>query len=225
MSRAWLQKIKDGYPSSVDQDHGPGAVKREPSDFLGWMERDLRHGRDELDFWIYHYAGKVHYSVEDAVARNMDRLTSDVAAVLAGSDMELLAAFGREAAGGGGGGGGGGAGARHTVAASFRHQLIALEEDLASTDPHFVRCIKPNCTMRKGGRIENHRVLEQLLAAGMHAVIAMRRAGYPVRRSFDDFVGEFGAMVGDWTQLRAVGRCVGGLVFFFSLETRDESPG
>lgn len=42
-----------------------------------------------------------------------------------------------------------------TVAAKFSRSLEQLHENLVQTDAMFVRCVKPNCIMQKGGFFED----------------------------------------------------------------------
>ena len=43
----------------------------------------------------------------------------------------------------------------------LQQQLQALMETLNSTQPHYIRCVKPNAE-NKPGRFDNHNVLQQL---------------------------------------------------------------
>eukprot|EP00004_Rigifila_ramosa_P000035 TRINITY_DN1005_c0_g2_i2.p1 TRINITY_DN1005_c0_g2~~TRINITY_DN1005_c0_g2_i2.p1 ORF type:complete len:1171 (-),score=265.89 TRINITY_DN1005_c0_g2_i2:1914-5426(-) len=64
---------------------------------------------------------------------------------------------------------------------------------LYSTEPHYIRCIKPNSN--KSAQVwEPQLVLRQLRYSGMLATIRIRTAGYPVRKSFEQFLRRFDAL-------------------------------
>jgi hypothetical protein len=48
-----------------------------------------------------------------------------------------------------------------SIGTRFKSQLLSLMETLSSTQPHYVRCIKPN-SGNKPGTFENESVLHQL---------------------------------------------------------------
>ena len=57
---------------------------------------------------------------------------------------------------------------------------------LNSTDPHFVRCMKPN-KEKVGDKFTADMMLGQLRYSGMLEVCRIRQLGYPVRRDNDEF--------------------------------------
>jgi myosin heavy subunit len=74
-----------------------------------------------------------------------------------------------------------------TLGSQFKLQLTTLMETLNSTQPHFIRCMKPN--MEKVGRCYDSQVmLYQLRYAGFLEVCRIRQLGYPHRLSFDKFI-------------------------------------
>ena len=54
------------------------------------------------------------------------------------------------------------------------------------TDPLFVRCVKPN-EQKQPRKADKVMVLEQLRCGGVLEAIRISRAGYPNRRTYDDF--------------------------------------
>ncbi|ONM38750.1 Myosin family protein with Dil domain, partial [Zea mays] len=63
-------------------------------------------------------------------------------------------------------------------------------ETLSSTEPHYIRCIKPNSVL-KPGIFENTNVLQQLRCSGVLEAIRISCAGYPTRKLFHDFLHRF----------------------------------
>ena len=61
---------------------------------------------------------------------------------------------------------------------------------LELTEPHFIRCIKPN-SLQKPGIIEAHVVLDQLRCNGILEDIRISRKGYPGRIPFQNFLQRY----------------------------------
>jgi myosin X len=58
---------------------------------------------------------------------------------------------------------------------------------LGSAHPYFVRCLKPNM-QKTANNFQPPVVLNQLRYSGMMETVRIRRAGFPVRRTFEDFI-------------------------------------
>ncbi|KAG0458395.1 hypothetical protein HPP92_023552 [Vanilla planifolia] len=69
-------------------------------------------------------------------------------------------------------------------------------ETLSTTEPHYIRCVKPN-TVLKPGIFENFNVLNQLRCGGVLEAIRISCAGYPTKRAFDEFIDRFGMLAPD----------------------------
>ena len=71
-----------------------------------------------------------------------------------------------------------------------QNSLLELVGKMTSAAPHFVRCIKPNAT-KAAMEFDDRLVLEQLRYSGMLETIAIRKTGYPVRSTFQQFANRF----------------------------------
>ncbi|WOL05797.1 myosin-6 [Canna indica] len=78
-----------------------------------------------------------------------------------------------------------------SIGLRFKQQLQALLETLNATQPHYIRCIKPNSVL-KPAIFENTNALQQLRCGGVLEAIRISCAGYPTRRTFDEFIDRFG---------------------------------
>ncbi|WZY81644.1 hypothetical protein YC2023_028028 [Brassica napus] len=100
-----------------------------------------------------------------------------------------------------------------SIGTRFKQQLQALMETLNTTEPHYIRCVKPN-TVLKPSIFENDTVLNQLRCGvskpkvlrllfeqvqkpicvseqGVLEAIRISCAGYPTKRAFDEFLDRF----------------------------------
>uniref|UniRef100_A0A8C5HUJ1 Unconventional myosin-X-like n=1 Tax=Gouania willdenowi TaxID=441366 RepID=A0A8C5HUJ1_GOUWI len=77
-----------------------------------------------------------------------------------------------------------------TVSSQFRDSLHSLMATLSASNPFFVRCIKPNMD-KVPNRFDPEVVLNQLRYSGMLETVKIRRAGFPVRRTFKDFLSRY----------------------------------
>uniref|UniRef100_A0A0E0QYN5 Myosin motor domain-containing protein n=1 Tax=Oryza rufipogon TaxID=4529 RepID=A0A0E0QYN5_ORYRU len=73
-----------------------------------------------------------------------------------------------------------------SIASRFKQQLQALMETLSSTEPHYIRCVKPN-SLNYPQKFEN--------GSGVLEAIRISLAGYPTRRTYTEFIDRFGLLV------------------------------
>ncbi|KAJ1281296.1 hypothetical protein BS78_04G295700 [Paspalum vaginatum] len=144
----------------------------------------------ETDFTISHYAGKVTYQTDSFLEKNRDYIVAEHCNLLSSSRCPfvsgLFTSLPEESI-------------RSSykfssVASRFKLQLQALMETLSSTEPHYVRCVKPNSANRPQ-LFENQSVLHQLRCGGVLEAVRISLAGYPTRRTYAEFVDRFSVLV------------------------------
>ncbi|KAK5865896.1 hypothetical protein PBY51_020128 [Eleginops maclovinus] len=154
--------------------------------------------KEDADFSIMHYAGKVDYKADEWLMKNMDPLNECVAALFNQStdkltadlwkDMDRIVGLDKVA---------GMSDSMHgafktrkgmfrTVGQLYKEQLGNLMATLRNTNPNFVRCIIPNHE-KKAGKLEPHLVLDQLRCNGVLEGIRICRQGFPNRIVFQEF--------------------------------------
>ena len=83
----------------------------------------------------------------------------------------------------------------YTVSCTFRRQLEELTATLKATEPHYIKCIKPNNVKAAGG-FSPRLVVQQLRYSGVLEVVRIRREAYPTRIPFEDFYRRFDVLLG-----------------------------
>ncbi|KAH7424896.1 hypothetical protein KP509_11G030500 [Ceratopteris richardii] len=152
-------------------------------------KRFIKPKLSRTDFTISHYAGDVTYQADLFLDKNKDYVVAEHQALLGSSKCPFVAGlfppspeepskssykF-------------------SSIGTRFKQQLQALMDTLNSTEPHYIRCVKPN-PYNKPGRFENFNVLQQLRCGGVLEAVRISCAGYPTRRMFDEFVDRFGLL-------------------------------
>ncbi|XP_024543080.1 myosin-11 [Selaginella moellendorffii] len=138
------------------------------------------------DFTVAHYAGEVTYQTDLFLDKNKDYVVAEHQALLGSSKCSFVAGlfplssddFMKSSY------------KFSSIGTSFKQQLGFLMETLSSTQPHYIRCVKPNM-FNKPGRFENPNVLQQLRCGGVLEAVRISCAGYPTRRLFDEFLDRF----------------------------------
>jgi myosin-5 len=77
-----------------------------------------------------------------------------------------------------------------TVSSRFRRELDDLTLNIKCTNPHYIRCIKPNAES-EGDIFDSRLVKDQLRFAGVLETVRVTRAGYPNRISFPTFIERY----------------------------------
>ncbi|CAM9854288.1 unnamed protein product, partial [Ectocarpus fasciculatus] len=162
---------------------------------------------DKSDFVIHHFAGDVTYSARDLLKKNNDALQEDLkllvslstspflnslthldhgkpersqsvftgqVSALTAMDSTVSASGGRKIA------------AISTVSFHFRSQLEDLMTTLRATQPHYIKCVKPN-GLKAPQQFDSPLAMQQLLYSGVLDVVRIRRQGYPIQSPFKSF--------------------------------------
>ncbi|XP_054815599.1 myosin-2 isoform X3 [Prosopis cineraria] len=145
-------------------------------------------------FCVRHYAGEVSYDTNGFLEKNRDPLPSDSIQLLSSCNCQLLQLFSKKidqskhsnsshvgALGS----------QKQSVGTTFKGQLFKLMNQLESTTPHFIRCIKPN-TRHSAGIYDEDLVLQQLMCCGVLEIVRISRAGYPTRILHQEFARRYG---------------------------------
>uniref|UniRef100_A0A452TV67 Myosin heavy chain 14 n=1 Tax=Ursus maritimus TaxID=29073 RepID=A0A452TV67_URSMA len=183
----WFPKATDkSFVEKVAQEQGGHPKFQRP-----------RNLRDQADFSVLHYAGKVDYKANEWLMKNMDPLNDNVAALLHMSTDKLTAEIWKDvegivgleqvsSLGDGPPGGRPRRGMFRTVGQLYKESLSRLMATLSNTNPSFVRCIVPNHEKR-AGKLEPRLVLDQLRCNGVLEGIRICRQGFPNRILFQEF--------------------------------------
>uniref|UniRef100_A0A8B9I0W4 Myosin X, like 3 n=1 Tax=Astyanax mexicanus TaxID=7994 RepID=A0A8B9I0W4_ASTMX len=144
-------------------------------------------------FGIKHYAGEVLYDVRGVLEKNRDTFRDDILNMLKDSRLDFIYDL-FERVGSRNGEDTlkmGTARRKPTVSSQFRDSLHALMATLSASNPFFVRCLKPNMDKVGMTSFDPDIVLNQLRYSGMLETVKIRRAGFPVRRNFSDFLNRY----------------------------------
>ncbi|XP_017226579.1 myosin-12 isoform X2 [Daucus carota subsp. sativus] len=143
------------------------------------------------DFTINHYAGDVTYVADQFLDKNKDYVIAEHQALLDASKCSFVAnlfpTLAEETSK---------QSKFSSIGTRFKQQLQSLMETLSTTEPHYIRCVKPNSVL-KPGIFENFNVINQLRCGGVLEAIRISCAGYPTKRSFDEFLERFGMLSPD----------------------------
>uniref|UniRef100_A0A8C1A6T0 Uncharacterized protein n=1 Tax=Cyprinus carpio carpio TaxID=630221 RepID=A0A8C1A6T0_CYPCA len=149
-------------------------------------------------FGIKHYAGEVLYDVRGILEKNRDTFRDDILNMLNDSRLDFIYDL-FERVGSRNGDETlkmGTARRKPTVSSQFRDSLHALMATLSASNPFFVRCIKPNME-KNANKFDADVVLNQLRYSGMLETVKIRRAGFSVRRTFQDFLSRYTMILRD----------------------------
>uniref|UniRef100_A0A669QR81 Myosin VIIB n=1 Tax=Phasianus colchicus TaxID=9054 RepID=A0A669QR81_PHACC len=131
----------------------------------------------DTKFGINHFAGAVFYESKDFLEKNRDTLSANVMQVVHSSKNKFLKEIfqGLDTTK-----------RLSTLGGQFKQSLEKLMKILGQCQPYFIRCIKPN-DYKKPLLFDRGLCIKQLRYSGMMETIRIRKAGYPVRYTFEEF--------------------------------------
>ncbi|XP_031507017.1 unconventional myosin-VIIb isoform X1 [Papio anubis] len=171
-------------------------------------------------FGIAHFAGEVYYQAEGFLEKNRDVLSTDILTVVYSSKNKFLREIFnlesaetrlghgtiRQAKAG-----------NHlfksadsnkrpsTLAGQFKQSLDQLMKILTNCQPYFIRCIKPN-EYKKPLLFDRELCLRQLRYSGMMETVRIRKSGFPIRYTFEEFSQRFGALLPSAVRMQLRGK-------------------
>jgi len=138
---------------------------------------------------------QVRYTAEGFVEKNMDTLSNELREL--GDDATVELSKKVYSCGVNNGGSSQRSSIRGvSVGSQFRTSLQSLVDDLERTQPHYIRCIKPNPTKAANSFLPGD-ILKQLRYSGMMEAIRIRREGYGMREEHESFFHRFSVLVND----------------------------
>eukprot|EP00755_Sulcionema_specki_P004963 Sspe_Gene.31462::Locus_15519_Transcript_1_1_Confidence_1.000_Length_1185::g.31462::m.31462/K10357/MYO5; myosin V len=144
----------------------------------------------KMSFIIHHYAASVNYDVHNWLEKNRDTLKPAMKMFMRSSGHPLLAELlpePNESA------------KKITVGGFFKQQLVEMMELINSTNPHWIRCVKPH-PAKKPLMINGVTMMSQLESSGVLGTVKIRKAGFPVRPTFRNFMYRFKIIMGSAPQ-------------------------
>ncbi|CAO2841966.1 unnamed protein product [Amaranthus hypochondriacus] len=151
-------------------------------------KRFVKPKLSRTSFTICHYAGEVMYQADQFLDKNKDYVIAEHQDLLQASKCSFVAGLfpplPEETSK---------SSKFSSIGSRFKLQLQQLMETLNCTEPHYIRCVKPN-NLLKPAIFENVNILNQLRCGGVLEAIRISCAGYPTRRTFEDFILRFGVL-------------------------------
>ncbi|XP_074524694.1 unconventional myosin-VIIb [Halichoeres trimaculatus] len=181
----------------MNQVHGKGGIYIPPKNNY------------ETQFGVQHFAGVVFYDSKGFLEKNRDALSSDLIQLMETSSNKLLKQLFQSELSTGTVKGNvkpkmitittASSSLRQaadnkkrvpTLTGQFRLSLDSLMKTLTACQPYFIRCIKPN-DFKKPMLFDRELCMRQLRYSGMMETIRIRKAGYPVRYTFQEFLDRY----------------------------------
>ncbi|KAI5585214.1 hypothetical protein BDE02_06G130500 [Populus trichocarpa] len=151
-------------------------------------KRFIKPKLSRTSFTISHYAGEVMYLADQFLDKNKDYVVAEHQDLLTASKCPFAASLfpplPEESSK---------SSKFSSIGSRFKLQLQSLMETLNSTEPHYIRCVKPN-NLLKPAIFENANIIQQLRCGGVLEAIRISCAGYPTRRTFYEFLLRFGVL-------------------------------
>ncbi|XAR61129.1 Myosin ATPase [Bertholletia excelsa] len=155
-------------------------------------KRFIKPKLSRTDFTIAHYAGEVQYQSEQfldknkgyVVAEHQDLLSASKCSFVSGLFPPVLEESIKSSSK---------SSKFASIGSHFKLQLQQLMDTLNSTEPHYIRCVKPN-NFLKPAIFENGNIIQQLRCGGVLEAIRISCSGYPTHKTFSEFINRFGLL-------------------------------
>ncbi|KAK2645287.1 hypothetical protein Ddye_020482 [Dipteronia dyeriana] len=151
-------------------------------------KRFIKPKLSRTSFTISHYAGEVTYLADLFLDKNKDYVVAEHQGLLTASKCSFVAGLFPQSLEESSK-----SSKFSSIGSRFKLQLQSLMETLNSTEPHYIRCVKPNNVL-KPAIFENANIIQQLRCGGVLEAIRISCAGYPTRRTFYEFLHRFGVL-------------------------------
>ncbi|KAL3620616.1 hypothetical protein CASFOL_035528 [Castilleja foliolosa] len=169
-------------------------------------KRFIKPKLSRSDFTIAHYAGEVQYQSNQFLDKNKDYVVAEHQDLLSASQCSFVATLFPPLA------------EEMTkssnksskfssIGSRFKLQLQQLMETLNSTEPHYIRCVKPN-NLLEPAIFENVNAMQQLRCGGVLEAIRISCSGYPTHKTFDEFLRRFGFLAPEFLEGESVDESV-----------------
>ncbi|RVX19198.1 Myosin-8 [Vitis vinifera] len=182
------EEIDWSYIDFVDNKDVLELIEKKPGGIIALLDEACKPKLSRTDFTICHYAGDVTYQTDLFLDKNKDYVVAEHQALLSASNCSFVAGLfpplSEESSK---------SSKFSSIGSRFKQQLQALLETLSVTEPHYIRCVKPN-NLLKPAIFENKNVLQQLRCGGVMEAIRISCAGYPTKKPFDEFIDRFGIL-------------------------------
>ena len=156
--------------------------KQHQKDHPNWSVPASKKVGTSSTFYIKHYAGQVSYESNGLCERNKDSLFRNLYDMMSSASHPIFQILfppkdknPRRV---------------DTLAGGFRKQLNNLMSVCSTTQPHYIRCVKPN-SLKKARCFDTPMCLEQLTYAGVFEAVQIRKTGYPFRLSHARFASRY----------------------------------
>lgn len=152
-----------------------------------WVKISSEYYRSDIKrdtvFYISHYAGDIKYDTKMWLEKNSDKLPKQLEKVVNGSTFPFLRSLFSNTSS---------TKSKGTdLCSKYLNALGDLAQTLSSTEPHYVRCVKPNDHHFRpiDGRsaFNAFKTYRQLRYAGVMEVVKIKKMGYPFRETFEKF--------------------------------------
>eukprot|EP00257_Ricinus_communis_P017422 XP_015575855.1 myosin-9 isoform X1 [Ricinus communis] len=143
------------------------------------------------DFTIIHYAGEVQYQSDQFLDKNKDYVVPEHQDLLSASRCSFVAglfpSLSEETTK---------SSKFSSIGSRFKLQLQQLMDILNSTEPHYIRCVKPNNSLEPSV-FDSINVLQQLRSGGVLEAIRIKCSGFPAHRTFSEFLQRYGMLAAE----------------------------